>query len=381
MKKNKAIKCRIYPNSEQETLLSKTFGCVRKVFNELLAHQINLYEKGEKRLSKYDLFKYMTNNIKPQYTYLKEVDSLSLMNSAFNLDTAYGNFFSKRSEYPKFKSKRNGKKSYTTNMVGNNIQITDDTHIKLPKLGLVKCKVHRTVPEDWKLKSATVSQSSSGKYYVSVLYEYETDITPVDVNGNNVIGLDYKSNGLYMNNEGYSPDTPKNTKKYAKKLAHEQKKLAKMVGSRKGEKPSSNFIKQKHKVNRVHEKIANGRKDFLHKESTRIANLYDAVCIEDLNMTDIAHAHEYRNYRKATYDNGFGMFREMLSYKLEDRGKRLVIINKAFPSSKLCSCCGHLVDELPDNIRKWECPKCHTKHDRDINSAINIRVEGLFSLI
>ena len=247
-----------------------------------------------------------------------------------------------------------------------------DKGIKLPKLGKVRASLHRIPKKDWKLKSATVLQSSDGKFYASVLFEYESDIN-YHADFNNAIGLDYASNGLFVDSNGDIGTNHKFYRKAQKKLAKEQRKLSRMKGSKKNEPKSNNYIKQLLKVNKIHRHIANQRNDNLHKLSTEIANQYDVVCVEDLNMTAIGNK-GFKN-GKATYDNGYGIFLSMLEYKLSDRGKTLVKVDKFFPSSQLCSCCGNR-KKLKLSERKYICT-CGLEIDRDLNAAINIKKEGL----
>ena len=213
-----------------------------------------------------------------------------------------------------------------------------------------------------------------GTYYCSVLYEYE----PCPVSGSfstepEVVGLDYKSDGLYMDSNGQVCDMPHYYRESAKKLAKAQHKLSRMVGSKKNEAKSSNYLKQLRKANRIHRHIANQRKDFLHKQSAGIANRYDVVCVENLNMK--AMSNKGFGNGKATLDNGYGMFLNMLEYKLSDRGKYFVKVDKWYPSSQLCSCCGGQKKlALTDRIYKCE---CGLTMDRDLNAAINIKKEGM----
>ena len=369
MKKNKAIKYRIYPNKEQQSLILKTFDCSRFVYNYMLEQSIKAHENGESFCTR-NSFNYLLTSLKKELPWLKEVDSTALTSANDNLAAAFSNFFKKNANFPKFhKKKLSG--SYTTKRVIRNIAILDKG-IKLPKLGKVRASLHRMPKKDWKLKSATVSQSSDGKFYASVLFEYESDIDyQVDIN--NAIGLDYASNGLFVDSNGKRGTNHKFYRKAQKKLAKEQRRLSRMKGSKKNEHKSNNYIKQLRKTNRIHRHIANQRMDNLHKLSTEIANLYDVVCVEDLNMAAIGNK-GFKN-GKATYDNGYGIFLRMLEYKLSDRGKHFIKIDRWFSSSQLCSCCGNRKKlELSD--RKYICT-CGLEIDRDLNAAINIKNEGL----
>lgn len=358
---NKAYRYRLYPTAEQCTLLSKTFGCCRKVWNLMLSDKISYYKETGKNLSVTPAM------YKKDYPFLKEVDSLALANVQMHLQAAYKNFFqNKKTGFPKFKSAKRSRKSYTTNCVNGSIRI-EGNRIRLPKLGLVKAVVHRVPPADWKVKSATVSQESDGTFYVSVLFEYGKVIVPVSKDSKKVLGLDYKSDGLYMDSEGRKGSEHKYYRESLEKLAKAQRKL-------KNKKPgSSNYKKQQQRIARIYRHTSSQRKDHLHKLSTEIANQYEIVCVEDLDMKAIANK-GFGNGR-ATMDNGYGMFLSMLEYKLRERGKYLVRVDKWYPSSQLCHCCGRR-KKLSLEERVYSCV-CGYTGDRDHNAAINIKKEGL----
>jgi putative transposase len=359
MTTNKSYKFRLYPNAEQKILLAKTFGCCRFIYNRMLADKIAHYEAtGETPLC-------TPAQYKERFPWLREVDSTALCNAQVNLQTAYRNFFrNKAIGFPKFKSKRGGQAAYTTNMINGNISLAND-RLKLPKLGMVKVKQHRAIPNGHLLKSVTVSLTSSGKYYASILYEYETDAALVEPK--RVLGVDFSMKELYVPSEGNSAAYPRYYRRVQAKLAKEQRKLSRQ------KKGGQNRERQKRKVALLHEKVANQRLDFLHKQSRRIANAYDAVCVEDLNMKAMAQA---LNFWKSVSDNGWGMFTNMLNYKLGEQGKRLIKIDKWFPSSKTCSDCGAVKDSLSLSERIYRCD-CGFVCDRDLNAAINIRNEGI----
>ena len=368
MIRRKAIKYRLRPTEDQAVLFAKTFGCVRKVYNLMLDDKIKFYNDQHKMLHN------TPAQYKQDYPYLKEVDSLALANAALNLDQAYKNFFNQpKVGFPKFKAKHKTKKSYTTNNQNGTIAITNG-YIKLPKVGKVKAVLHRLPSDSWNLKSATISQDPDGKYYASLLFEYDVEITPVAVSDENAIGLDYKSDGLYMDSNGFCPHPHKRFRESQTKLAKEQRKLSHRCGPRKGAKPSNNYKKQKAKVAKLQRHIANQRLDFLHKQSTMIAKSYDVVAVEELNLKAIASKKSLKN-GKATMDNAYGMFKTMLKYKLEDLGKYFVIVGKYYPSSQLCSCCGNR-KKLKLSERTYVCD-CGMIMDRDMNAAINIKNEGL----
>lgn len=369
---NIAIKYRLYPTTEQKIMFAKTFGCCRKVYNLMLADKIENYKTTGKFGSQTPAM------YKEEYPYLREVDSLALANVQLNLQGAMRNCFDKsrkkRTGFPRFKSAKHSRKSYATNNQHDSIRIVDDRHVRLPKVGNVRAVIHRAPATDWVIKSATVSQDGDGKYYVSVLFEYETKIIPVPVS-DNVIGLDYASDGLYVDDRGNVGTHRKCFRDSQKKLAMEQRRLSRKVGSGKNQKKSNNYIKQLRKVNRLQRHIANQRLDNLHKISTEIANQYDVVCVESLNMK--AMSNRGFGNGKATMDNGYGMFCNMLEYKLELRGKHFVKVDKWFPSSQLCHECGKRHPEMKDlSVRTMKCD-CGLTMNRDQNAAINIKNEGL----
>lgn len=370
---NKAVKYRIYPTTEQKIMFSKTFGCCRKVYNLMLADKIESY----KATGKFAPVTPAKN--KKDYPYLKEVDSLALANKQQDLQAAFHNTFSKsrkkKNGFPKFKSAKHSRKSYTTNNQKGTVAIIDNGYIKLPKVGKVKAVIHRIPDDNWVVKSATVSQESDGKYYVSVLFEFDENENTYIADKTNAIGLDYASDGLYVDSNGNVGTNHKYYRESQDKLAKAQRKLSRMQGSRKGEKKSNNYWKQLRKVNKIHRRIANQRLDNLHKISTEIANQYDVVCVESLNMRSMSNK-GFGN-GKATMDNGYGMFLSMLEYKLSDRNKYLVKVDKWFPSSQICHCCGTLHPEMKDlSIRVMDCD-CGYHIDRDQNAALNILTEGL----
>jgi putative transposase len=356
---NKSFKFRLYPNKEQRTLFAKTFGCVRFVYNRMLADKTEHYKTTGEMLYCYP------SQYKTEFPWLREVDSLALVGAYNNLQTAYKNFFRDKSiGFPKYKSRHRGHNSYTTNLVNGNIVLADG-FLKLPKLGQVKIRQHRRVPPDYRLKSVTVSLKSSGKYYASILYEYDAVVHPAEVV--DILGLDFSMPELYIDSTGDAPAYPRPYRKAQSKLAKEQRKLSRR------KKGGSNYNKQKLKVAKLHERIANQRSDFLHKLSRQITNAYDAICIEDLDMRGMSQA---LNFGKSVSDNGWGMFTRMLEYKLAEQGKRLVKIDKWFPSSKKCSVCGIVKPQMLLFERVFFCD-CGFECDRDINAAINIKNEGM----
>ena len=327
----------------------------------MLSDKINHYEETKQKLNN------TPAQYKSKFPWLKEVDSLALANAQMNLQTAYNSFFrNTKIGFPKFKSKKSNRRSYTTNCVNGNISI-DNGFLKLPKVGLVKLKQHRHILSNYKLKSVTISQTPSGKYYASVLFEYENQIQEQELH--DFLGLDFSMHGLYKDSNGNEPAYPRYYRQAEERLKREQRKLSLM------QKGSKNRSKQRIKVANLHEKVANQRKDFLHKQSRQIANAYDCVCIENLDMRSMSQS---LNFGKSVADDGWGMFVTFLKYKLEETGKRLVKVNKFFASSQICNVCGYKNTATKNlSIRAWDCPECGAHHDRDINAAINIRNEGM----
>ena len=370
---NRAIKYRAYPTTEQSVMFAKTFGCCRKVYNLMLSDKIESYKSTGKFVT------VTPAKYKKDYPYLREVDSLALANKQMDLQEAFRNAFSKsrkkKNGFPKFKSAKHSRKSYTTNNQKGTVAIIDNKCIKLPKIGKVKAVIHRVPDDSWTIKSATVSQESDGKYYISVLFEFENTVNPYVADKTNAIGLDYASDGLYVDSNGNTGTNHKYYRESHNKLAKAQRKLSRMQGSKKHEVKSNNYIKQLRKVNKIHRYIANQRLDNLHKISTEIANQYDVVCVESLNMK--AMSNKGFGNGKATLDNGYGMLLSMLEYKLSDRNKYLIKVDKWFPSSQICHCCGMLHLEMKNlAIRKMTCD-CGLTISRDQNAAINILKEGL----
>jgi len=365
---NKAYKFRLYPTKEQEQLLAKTFGCVRFVYNKMLAERKEIYEKFKNDKEALKKQKFPTPaKYKKVFVWLKEVDSLALANAQLNLQKAYQNFFSGRAEFPKFKSRKT-RQSYTTNVVNGNIMLLDG-YIKLPKLKFVKIKQHREIPAGYRIKSCTISKTKTGKYYISILTEYEKDIQPVKIQ--KVVGLDFSMDGLYVESEqGKKANYPRFYRQTLDKLAKEQRILSRR------KKGSNRWHKQRLKVAKLHERITNQRKDFLHKVSYQLAKRYDCVVIEDLNMRGMSQT---LNFGKSVADNAWGMFTTFLQYKLEEQGKKFIKIDKWFPSSKTCSCCGQVKESISLSERTFRC-SCGFVNDRDVNAAINIKNEGMRQL-
>lgn len=356
---NRAVKIRIYPNAEQRVQIEKTIGCSRFIYNYMLADKMEHYKKEKKMLRN------TPASYKKEYPWLKEVDSLALANVQMHLESAFHKFFREPSAgFPRFKSKKSSRKSYTTNVVNGNIFL-EGKYLKLPKMTAVRMKLHRPISEKWKLKSVTVSREPSGKYFASLLFCCENQ-TAEKRPAEKFLGIDFAMQGMCVFSTGERAGYPMFYRKAEKKLAREQRKLSHC------EKESRNYQKQKKRVALCHEKIKNQRKDFQHKLSRELAERYDAVCVEDLNLKGMSGG---LHLGKGVQDNGYGQFLSMLGYKLEERGKHLIKVDRYFASSKICSVCGHKKKELALSDRMYVC-ECGNRMDRDVNAAVNIREEG-----
>jgi len=370
----KSFKFRLYPNKEQEILLSKTFGSCRFVYNNYLAKRIELYKTEQITMNFYACSADLTK-LKQDKIWLKEIDKFALQNSLKDLDSAYQNFFrefkkeNKDQGFPKFKSKHNHEYSYRTQCVYRNRTVPTieikDSQIKLPKLGLVKFSKSREI--QGRILNCTITQVPSEKYFISICCT-DVEIERLE-NKANIIGIDLGLKEFAITSEAEIIDNPKYLYKLESKLKREQRKLSKK------KKGSKNRNKQRIKLNIVHEKITNQRNDFLQQLSTRLIKENQIICLEDLNVKEMLKNHKLT---KSISDVSWYEFNRQLQYKSLWHDRIIQKVDRYFPSSQLCNVCGYKNVEVKDlSVREWSCPECNSYHNRDVNAAINIKNEGL----
>ena len=358
---HKSYKYRIYPTNDQEMLLEKHFGCSRFVFNRFLNERKEEYLNNGNSLSYNDNAKSLTE-LKNELSWLKDVNSQSLQSALKHLDIAYNSFFRKITRFPRFK-KKNDKQSF---------HIPQSLHIKNGKLSIPKFKkgieivIHRTI--EGKILNGTITKTATGKYYISIVCEVEhQELTKTNFS----VGIDTGIKDLAILSDGTKYENIKSLKKSLKKLKYEQRQLFKKT------KESGQRNKQKIKLALIHEKVSNQRKDHLHKVSTEIIKNHDVICVEDLAIKNMIKNHKLA---QALSDVGLGMFYDMLCYKASWNDKTIVKIDRFFPSSKMCSDCKWINQDLTLKDRKWTCACCSTTHDRDINASKNILLQGFNEL-
>lgn len=376
MKRNKALKVRIYPNAKQIEQLNKTLGCSRAIYNMMLHERITVFEEYKDDRQKLYDYKYKEISVyRKEFEWLKEADSQALACSKVNLVNAFSNFYkSVRGErkgkvgFPKYKKKKR-QNSYASSCINNTMAVDFELKTaKLPKLGWIHFRDQRCSAEG-KVKSVTVSRTATGKYFASFLFEREAPevIKKVITDPQRVVGLDMSLSDFYVDNEGNNPGYSRNTRKHEMQLAKVQRRLSKK------KKGSSNWYKAKRHVALVHEKIANSRVDFNRKLATSLTSEYDAVCIETLSLKGMSQT---LNLGKSVFDLGFADFVSRLKQKAEETGKHVIQVDKWYPSSKLCSSCGHKNSALTLKDRTWTCPNCGAELSRDVNAGKNLHNVG-----
>ena len=368
----KSFKYRLYPTAPQAEKINQNIGCARFVYNQLLDDRIKVYKETKQRSKK------TYCDLKKEYDFLKEADSRALLNARENLDAAYDKFFKEPSVgFPKFKSKHKCRWSYTTNNQRrekypekDSIRF-DGNRIKLPKVGYVKIVKHRQ--HEGVIKSVVVSKERSGEYYASVLCEIEQPepLTATD----KVVGIDLGLHDLIVCSDGERVEAPKYFRKSEQKLARIQRVFSRT------QKGSNGHEKARVKVARCHQKIKNQRNDFLQKLSTKLIRENQVICLEDLSVKGMERNHKLA---KSVTDASFIRFVSMLEYKAEWYGRKVVKIDRFYPSTQLCSGCGYKNESIKGlsglKFRSWTCPECGEAHDRDLNAARNILKEGLKSI-
>ena len=367
----KAYKFRLYPNDNQKILINKTFGCTRFIYN----HFLNKC-KEEKFIKAYDMCKELKELVL-DYPFLKEVDSMALRCSIFNLEDSYKNYFSKRSAYPSFKNKFS-KQSYRTNCITSvyknkkysNIEIDiKEKMIKVPKLGLVKIRGYRNLNElTDRIINITIEKEKTNKYYVSVITQKEEEI-PKKITPTSIVGIDLGIKDLVVTSDGEKYPNPKEINKREKRLKRMQRKLCRQV------KGSNNYNKTKEKIARIHSKIKNSRKHNIITIANKIVKEHDIIVSEKLNVKKMSSNHKLA---KNILDVSFNKICELLKWKAKLLGKYYYQVDTYYPSSKICSHCDNKTEITNDlKVRMWECENCGNTNDRDINASINIMFEGI----
>ena len=362
----KGFKFRIYPNKTQQEQINRTFGCCRFVYNHFLALRRDEWNENKKSVT-YNQSSALLTEMKRQkeYVWLNEADSVALQESLKNLERAYRNFFKKRSKYPRFKSKHDHRQSYRTRNPSNVVRIVGDK-IRLPKIGEVKAKLSQDF--DGKILNATVTRTATGKYYVSLCVKMDVD-SLLGRNAGGIVGIDVGLKEFYTDSNGNTVSNPRILRRLSRKLAREQRRLARKMPK------SANRGKARIRVARVNERIANTRKDFLHKTSTALVRQNQIIAIEHLKIKNMMKNH---CLAKAISDVSWSEFFRQLEYKSGLYATFVLKVDTFYPSSQTCSHCGHRHQETKNlSVREWTCPECGTRHNRDENAAKNILRKAL----
>ena len=360
--KYRAYKYRLYPNKQQEVLLAKHFGCCRFIYNYALDKKVRAYQTDKTNLSRFDIQADLPNMKKSEeFCWLKDVNSLSLQASLANLDSAYTKFFREHKGFPRFKSKKDGKQSFS---IPQNTRVDfENCRIFIPKFkGGIKTKFHRTF--EGIVKSSTISRTATGKYFVSILVEVnEPDVPMKPICENKTVGIDLGIKTFAVLSDGTEIPNPKHLKQSLDKV----KKLQRSLSHK--NKGSKNRDKARRKLALAHEKVTNRRNDFLHKVTSYLVNNYDTICVEDLNVKGMVKNHRLA---QALEDISINRFNTLLEYKAKRHGVNILRIGRFEPSSKMCTC-GYINHKLTLSMRRWKCPVCGAVHDRDLLAANNIK--------
>lgn len=360
--KYRAYKYRLYPNEEQKVLIAKHLGSCRFIYNYALDKKVRAYQTDKTNLSRFDIQADLPNMKKSEeYCWLKEVNSLSLQASLANLDSAYTKFFREHKGFPRFKSKKDSKQSFS---IPQNTRVDfENGRIFIPKFkGGIKTKFHRTF--EGIVKSSTISRTATGKYFVSILVEVnEPDVPMKPICENKAVGIDLGIKTFAVLSDGTEIPNPKHLKQSLDKVKELQRSLSHK------NKGSKNRDKARRKLALAHEQVTNRRNDFLHKVTSYLVNNYDTICLEDLNVKGMVKNH---HLAQALEDIAIGTFNTLLEYKAKERGVNILRIGRFEPSSKMCTC-GYINHNLTLAMREWICPKCSSIHDRDLLAANNIK--------
>ena len=367
---NMGYKVRLYPTTEQQVQIAKTTGCARLIYNRFLDIRQMVYEQ-EKRTVGYNECSKLLTVLKQEkdFAWLKQVDKCALQNSLRDLNDAFVNFFSGKSGYPRYKSKHKSERKYRTNVTNNNTEVNESgNRLKLPKLGWVKCSALRKRPIEGRIINVTVSQTPDGLYFASICCEVEQPPKETLQPKHNAVGIDLGLKQFGVLSSGDAIENPTFFASSQRKLATLQRRLSKKQDG------SKNREKARKKLAKQHRKVANQRRDFLHKQSTKLINENQVICIEDLHVRGMVKNHRLA---KAISDAGWGMFRQMVIYKATWHKRQVLIVDRFYPSTKICNTCGNKNPMLTLSDREWVCPVCRQTCDRDQNAAKNILREGL----
>jgi len=372
----KGIECKLYPNQKQAELIQMTFGHTRFIWNQMLGMLNERYQNNPNlKMLSYSKLSSLIPQLKQEYPWLKDVDSVAIQCSVKTLSETFDRFFKGLCRYPKFKSRKQTSQSYLSTIRGNNIRFNDNQrYVKIPKLGWVKCRISVPHIENERIKSVTIKQKSSGKYKMSVLVTSENQTLPKT---HQTVGIDLGVSDFAITSDGHKYYSQKLHLKYQKQLHFWEKRMSRRRLRAKAENrslsESKNYQKARQQFARIHEKIVHARKDYIHKITTDLVQNYDVIVIEDLKTSNLLKNH---HLARSIASQGWHQFKTILKYKCERYGKQLICVSP-YKTSQICSNCGHDSGKKTLDIREWSCPSCHTLHDRDINAAKNIRNIGL----